>query len=51
MKRNKREKIDFFIDYVLNYIDKLIKEKTQLLSQPITLIFFRQEKLIYKLIQ
>ena len=38
MKRN-REKIDFFIDYVLNYIDKLIKEKNTIIIQPITLIF------------
>ena len=41
MKRNKREKIDFFIDYVLNYIDKLIKEKNTIIIPTYNFNFFQ----------
>lgn len=41
MKKNKREKIDSFVEYVLNYIDGLIKEKNTIIIPTYNFNFFR----------
>ncbi len=41
MRRNKREKIDSFVNYVLNYIDKLIKEKNTIIIPTYNFNFFQ----------
>lgn len=49
MKINKREKITQLIDYILTYIDKLIKEKNTIIIPTYNFNFFKTRETNYKI--